>query len=145
MIAAHNLLDPIRPSALGWFAPVWSLLHVQGVVVNTPGHVVLAAYPLIPWVGVTAAGFGLGAVVDWPVERRRRLFLRVGIALTAAFVVVATGQQPLANGPRGTAWLESVVALASAAPAFAGIVRGSIDLMRSTPRLRPPLWMPDMP
>jgi uncharacterized membrane protein len=88
MIAAHNLLDPIRPPMLGWFAPVWSILHVQGVVVNTPGHIVLAAYPLIPWVGVTALGFGLGPVFDWAIERRRRLLLRVGIAVTAAFVVV---------------------------------------------------------
>jgi uncharacterized membrane protein len=90
MIAVHNLLDPISPSAVGSFAPVWSILHVQGVVVNTPRYVVLAAYPLIPWVGVTAAGFGLGPVLDWPVERRRRLLLRVGVALTAAFVVART-------------------------------------------------------
>jgi uncharacterized membrane protein len=88
MIAAHNLLDPIRPSMLGWFAPVWSVLHAPGVIVNTPGHVVLAAYALIPWVGVTAVGFGLGPLLEWPVERRRRLLLRVGVALTAAFVVV---------------------------------------------------------
>jgi hypothetical protein len=33
-------------------------------------------------------GFGLGPVLDWPVERRRRLFLRLGVALTAAFVVL---------------------------------------------------------
>jgi hypothetical protein len=46
-IAAHNLLDPIRASAFGSFAPVWSILHVQGVVVNTPGHLVLAVHPLI--------------------------------------------------------------------------------------------------
>jgi uncharacterized membrane protein len=88
MIAVHNLLDPIRPPMLGWFAPVWSILHVQGVVVNMPGHVVLAAYPLIPWVAVTALGFGLAPVFDWPIERRRRLLLRVGIAVTAAFAVV---------------------------------------------------------
>ncbi len=88
MIAVHNLLDPIRPPMLGWFAPGWSILHVQAVVVNIPGHVVLAAYPLIPWVAVTALGFGLAPVFDWPIERRRRLLLRVGIAVTAAFAVV---------------------------------------------------------
>jgi uncharacterized membrane protein len=87
VIATHNLLDPIRPRAFGSWAPLWSILHVQGLVVNTPGHIVLAAYPLIPWMGVTAAGFALGAVLEWPVERRRRLLVRIGVALTAAFVV----------------------------------------------------------
>jgi uncharacterized membrane protein len=88
MIATHNLLDPIRPEAFGSFAPLWTLLHVQGVLVNVPGHIVLSAYPLIPWIGVTAAGFGLGPIFEWPPERRRRLLLRAGLAMTIAFVVL---------------------------------------------------------
>jgi uncharacterized membrane protein len=88
LIAAHNLLDPVRPAAFGALAPIWSILHVQGFVVNAPGHVVLAAYPLIPWVGVTAVGFALVPVFEWPVERRRRLLLRLGLALTASFFVL---------------------------------------------------------
>ena len=46
------------------------------------------AYPLIPWVGVTAAGFGLGRIYDWPAERRRAFLLRAGLRLSAAFVVL---------------------------------------------------------
>jgi uncharacterized membrane protein len=88
MIAAHNLLDPLRPAAFGSLAPLWTVLHVQGFLVNRPGHVVLVAYPLIPWIGVTAAGFGLGQVFDWPADRRRRALLRLGTALTAGFLVL---------------------------------------------------------
>jgi uncharacterized membrane protein len=88
MIAVHNLLDPIQPSAFGSLAPIWSILHVQGVILNRPGHVVLAAYPLIPWVGVTAVGYALGSVFDWSVERRRRLLLRMGVGAVTAFVVL---------------------------------------------------------
>jgi uncharacterized membrane protein len=88
MIAAHNLLDPISPSAFGSFAPIWSILHVQGVILNRPGHVVLAAYPLIPWIGVTAAGYALGPVFDWSAEQRRRLLLRMGVSGVLAFVVL---------------------------------------------------------
>ena len=88
MIATHNLLDPIRPSAFGSLAPLWTLLHVQGVLVNVPGHIVLSAYPLIPWIGVTAAGFGLGAIFDWPRERRGHLLLRAGAGMTLAFVAL---------------------------------------------------------
>jgi uncharacterized membrane protein len=64
------------------------VLHVQGFLVNRPGFVVLSAYPLIPWIGVTAAGFVLGSVFDWPAERRGRFLVRSGLALTIGFVVL---------------------------------------------------------
>ena len=55
MIAGHNLLDGVRSANA-----FWSILHRPGIVLNTPGHVVFVAYPLIPWIGVTAVGYGLG-------------------------------------------------------------------------------------
>lgn len=83
MIAGHNLLDGVRSTH-----PLWVLLHTPGLVVNRPGFVVFAAYPLIPWIGVTAVGYGLGQIYKWSMERRRAFLLRVGFALTAAFVVL---------------------------------------------------------
>jgi uncharacterized membrane protein len=88
MIAAHNLLDPVRPSAFGALAPVWTVLHVQGFLINRPGFVVLLAYPMIPWIGVTAVGYGVGPIFDWAPERRRRLLLAAGVALTIAFLAL---------------------------------------------------------
>jgi len=88
MIAAHNLLDPIQASAFGAFAPVWSALHAPNVLWADAGHMVFAAYALIPWIGVTAVGYGLGQVYNWPAERRRTLLLRLGVALTLAFVLL---------------------------------------------------------
>lgn len=83
MIAGHNLFDSVRSAS-----PAWSILHSPGIVLNTGGHVVFAAYPLVPWVGVTAVGYGLGQVYRWSAERRRSLLLRLGIALSLAFVVI---------------------------------------------------------
>jgi uncharacterized membrane protein len=83
MIATHNLLDPIRSAN-----PLWIILHVPGFVLNTPAHVVFAAYPLIPWMGVTAVGFGLGRIYEWDSSRRRAILLRLGSAMTVAFVVI---------------------------------------------------------
>lgn len=83
LIAGHNLLDPIRSSN-----PLWSILHAQNFILNTPEHVILVAYPLIPWVGVTALGYSLGVIYDWTAQRRRTFLLRSGLFLTAAFVVV---------------------------------------------------------
>lgn len=82
LIAGHNLLDGIRPTT-AWL----TVLHGQGFVINGP-HTVFVAYPLIPWVGVTAAGFGLGRIYDWPGERRRAFLLRAGLLLSAAFIVL---------------------------------------------------------
>ena len=88
MIAFHNLLDGVRAQSFGAFAPIWSVLHAPGVIVADPRHVVFAAYPLVPWVGVTAVGYGLGQLYRWPAARRRALLLRLGIAATAAFVLL---------------------------------------------------------
>jgi len=83
LIVGHNLLDSIQSTK-----PLWVILHSPGFVLNSPTHVVFAAYPLIPWVGVTAIGFALGQVYSWDAARRRAFLLRAGLALTASFVVL---------------------------------------------------------
>jgi uncharacterized membrane protein len=88
MIATHNLLDPISAASLGAFAPLWSILHAPGFIIQGPEHVVFEAYPLIPWIGVTAVGYGLGSIYEWDAERRRTLLMRLGLGLTAAFVIL---------------------------------------------------------
>ena len=86
MIATHNLLDKMQIS----MSPSWwfEILHSPGFLMRRPGHVVLVLYPLIPWVGVTAAGYGLGQVFAWTAERRRRFLLMLGTAMSVAFVVL---------------------------------------------------------
>ncbi len=88
LIALHNMFDPVSATWFGAFAPLWSVLHQQNVIVNTPRFVVFVAYPLVPWIGVSAAGYGLGQVFTWEPERRRRFLLCVGLALTVTFVVL---------------------------------------------------------
>jgi uncharacterized membrane protein len=88
MILTHNLADSVQASSFGALAPVWTILHAPGVVFADSGHVVFAAYVLIPWIGVTAAGFALGGVFNWHPERRTKFLLVAGLSLTAAFVVL---------------------------------------------------------
>jgi uncharacterized membrane protein len=83
VIAGHNLFDAVRSPN-----PLWAILHSQQFVLNTADHVVFVAYPLIPWIGVTAAGYGLGQVYAWNPDRRRRFLLRLGIALCLAFFLM---------------------------------------------------------
>src|SRR5208337_3279353 len=75
--------DPIRSSNA-----LWSILHSPNFVVNHPGRVIFVAYVLIPWVGVTAAGYGLGQTYRWPSARRKAFLLLLGIGWTAAFVIL---------------------------------------------------------
>lgn len=83
LVVLHNLFDGVRSAN-----PLWSVLHAPGFVLNTPSHVVFVAYPLIPWVGVTALGFALGQVYDWSAERRRAFLLRAGVAIIATYFVL---------------------------------------------------------
>ncbi|HWE40803.1 MAG TPA: heparan-alpha-glucosaminide N-acetyltransferase domain-containing protein [Isosphaeraceae bacterium] len=88
MIALHNLADGVDPTSLGRLGAFWIVLHQRGFV-NLPGGVNLfVLYPLVPWVGVMAAGYGLGPAFLLEPGRRRRLFATLGLTLTAAFVAL---------------------------------------------------------
>jgi uncharacterized membrane protein len=88
MIAGHNLLDGIRPESLGAWGPLWVLLHVQSTIPFAGEQTVFVIYPLVPWIGVMAAGYAFGRLLLRPPEERRRLLVRLGTALTAVFVLV---------------------------------------------------------
>ncbi len=83
MIATHNLFDSVRSSS--W---LWTILHSPNFLLNEPGRTVFVGYPLIPWIGVTAAGYGLGQIYSWPAERRRPFLLRLGLGLSTGFVIL---------------------------------------------------------
>ena len=100
MILFHNLLDPLE--AQNWNGPespvpplihkLWILLHIPfqpfPVLWFFPSPVVFVVYPLIPWIGVMAAGYGFGALYKLDEQRRRRLFLIIGGVATLLFIVM---------------------------------------------------------
>ncbi len=83
MIAGHNLFDGVQSSN-----PLWSILHSPNLVWGNANHTVFALYPLIPWVGVTAAGYGLGQVYRWEAARREAFLIRLGLGLVSAFIIL---------------------------------------------------------
>lgn len=87
LIALHNLADGVPATAFGSFGWLWRVLHQQSAIV-TGGPVLIVAYPLIPWIGVMAAGFCLGRVYRLPPEHRRPLLIRLGLTLFALFIVL---------------------------------------------------------
>jgi uncharacterized membrane protein len=98
IVLGHNLLDafavtPWRgpgtpvPSALG---KLWIVVHQAGLfpIADFPSPLVLAQYPLLPWFGVLALGYGFAEVYAWPSERRRRLLLALGAGMLVAFLAL---------------------------------------------------------
>jgi uncharacterized membrane protein len=101
MIALHNLLDLDRFHVQGWHGPgtavpsysakLFIILHQSFEafpIVGWPSPVVFVLYPLIPWVGVMAAGYAFGVIYQWDTARRRRLLLMLGSAATVLFIVI---------------------------------------------------------
>ncbi len=88
MILLHNLTDGIDPGSLGAFGWSWQILHAGGAIPYLPGHVFVAVYPLIPWIGVMAAGFGFGRILLLQAGTRKKILLRLGIGMTIGFVVL---------------------------------------------------------
>jgi uncharacterized membrane protein len=84
LVAGHNAFDGVR-SASWW----WTILHSPNVLVSGD-HTVFVAYPLIPWIGVTAAGYALGGIYRWEPPRRRRFLIALGWAMAAGFLVLRT-------------------------------------------------------
>src|SRR5271165_1591298 len=87
LILFHNLADRVTAASFGKAAWVWNLLHQPGLI-KLGGVAIAVAYPLIPWIGVMAAGYCLGPVFLWEPDRRQRFLLRLGVGLTAGFILI---------------------------------------------------------
>ncbi len=83
IIGTHNLLDGREPAGA-----LWSILHTGRPIVLPPGVTFVPFYPVLAWIGVIAAGYGLGAVLTRPPESRQRWLAAMGVALIAGFVVL---------------------------------------------------------
>lgn len=88
LIVGHNTLDAIKPENFGAWAGLWNVLHVPGTFKIGSGFSFFVLYPLIPWVGVMAAGYGFGAIFRLESEVRRTWLLRLGGGMIAAFVLL---------------------------------------------------------
>lgn len=100
MIALHNLLDGYRVQSWrgpespvpGFWAKFYILLHQAfeafPVLWFFPSPVVFVLYPLVPWIGVMAAGYAFGVVYQIDAQRRRRILIVLGGVATALFLLL---------------------------------------------------------
>jgi uncharacterized membrane protein len=88
IVAGHNLLDGVNPAALGAWSGLFRVLHVQGPVELPGGLQLIVLYPVLPWIGVMALGYAIGPVLLAPDDIRHRILVRLGAALTGAFLLL---------------------------------------------------------
>ncbi len=88
IVAGHNLLGGANAAWLGGFLPYWRLLHDLNFQQPLAGHTVGSLYPILPWFGVMALGYGAGEIFQFDPERRRRWLLTAGLAMIALFALL---------------------------------------------------------
>jgi uncharacterized membrane protein len=91
IIVLHNTLDAAWPASqmFGSPQPLWVALHAQ-MTVDVPPFSISFVYPLLPWIGVMLAGFGIAGIFRLPAERRRALLWRIAGVLLLSFIVLRT-------------------------------------------------------
>lgn len=88
VVCGHNLLDAVpAPDTTTWFGRAWAVVHVRAFFTLGPNWVFIQ-YPVLPWFGVIACGYGFGTVIERPRAERRRLCVALGLALCVAFVAL---------------------------------------------------------
>lgn len=86
IIVAHNAVAGriFAGESASWLSRV---LYAGGGF-QVAGLTVAILYVLLPWIGVMAAGYGFGAVMRMPTEKRRRVCITIGLAAVALFVLL---------------------------------------------------------
>jgi uncharacterized membrane protein len=87
LIFGHNAFDVIRLAPGDQGHGIWVFLMQSGFV---PSIMAAVPYPLIPWLGILLAGFGLGSLYlhDFDPSRRRKILLIAGAVATMLFLVL---------------------------------------------------------
>ncbi|PVM92686.1 hypothetical protein DDF62_05710 [Caulobacter radicis] len=100
IVLGHNLLDPISIAQGQPGHALWAILHDRGFIDLPWGARARTSYPLLPWIGVAALGFGIGPwfVGAWR-DRRNRL-LATGLCALALLVILRS-----LNGYGETPWV----------------------------------------
>ncbi|AZE83652.1 putative membrane protein [Pseudomonas orientalis] len=78
LIAGHNLLDGVHFSPGSAAQVAWSILHERSWIEVSDTLRLRVTYPVLPWIGVIALGYGLGpwfSNATLPAMRQRHLLL----------------------------------------------------------------------
>ncbi len=87
----HNVIDQLHNNTINTNFTWRILLSSDGfskVDTIAPGHILLAAYALLPWTGVMLCGYGLGKLYLLGADERKRILARLGLGLLVFFFLL---------------------------------------------------------
>ena len=88
LVFGHNLLDSIHREGSSMQDVIWYALHQPNSVFINSTHLINFVYPVLPWIGLMALGYGFGSLYhnDVPAEQRRRWLLCIGVGAVVLFI-----------------------------------------------------------
>lgn len=127
MIATHNLADSVTAADLGSSGWIWSFLHAPWIARLPWDGDYFVLFPLIPWIGVAALGYGVGPLFRKGALVRRRMLYVAGATMLVAFTCLrltnayGNPSQPSIEGAMGDFVLPSDATLAYAVIGFLNV------------------------
>lgn len=150
IIAGHNLLDGLHFGAESALHVPWAILHDRGWLEFSESLRLRTSYPVLPWIGVIALGYGLGpwfARGSEAGQRQHRLLL-AGLIALLGFVVLRLvngyGEAPWSTYPTVTQTLMSFLNITKYPPSllFLALTLGSgLLLLRAFERAGQARWI----
>jgi len=150
IIAGHNLLDGLHFGAESALHVPWAILHDRGWLEFSESLRLRTSYPVLPWIGVIALGYGLGpwfARGSEAGQRQHRLLL-AGLIALLGFVVLRLvngyGEAPWSTYPTVTQTLMSFFNITKYPPSllFLALTLGcGLMLLRAFERAGQARWI----
>jgi uncharacterized membrane protein len=150
IVAGHNISDffpalqpAMRQGSLSW---LWAILYAGGgFQLGEHGPPLAILFVIVPWIGVMAAGYAFGPVMQLSPERRRSISLRIGVGAIAAFVIlrgldVYGDPRPWRTPPQPAVSQRPPQAQPNAAPATS-LVQQTASRPVQAPRPQPPMLL----
>ena len=150
IVAGHNLLDGLHFGVESALHVPWAILHDRGWLEFSENLRLRTSYPVLPWIGVIALGYGLGpwfARGSTAGQRQQRLLL-AGLTALLGFVVLRLfngyGEAPWSGYPTLTQTVMSFFNITKYPPSLlflALTLGGGLLLLRAFERAGQARWI----
>ncbi|ENB9667220.1 DUF1624 domain-containing protein [Pseudomonas putida] len=150
IVAGHNLLDGLHVGVGSALHVPWAILHDRGWLEWSENLRLRTSYPVLPWIGVIALGYGLGPWFARGSEagQRQQRLLTAGLLALLGFVLLRMfngyGEAPWSGYPTFTQTLMSFFNITKYPPSllFLALTLGcGLVLLRAFERAGQARWI----